>query len=63
MLRTRLTTAPDDPGTAPRSCERQRTARFAQVRAHSATVEDAATAEQFAGAYAAFSHWMLATAP
>ncbi|WP_221351981.1 FAD-dependent oxidoreductase [Streptomyces beigongshangae] len=40
-----------------------RSARFATVREHSAAVENAGDAVEFARRYAAFSHWMLTTAP
>lgn len=40
-----------------------RTARFDAVREHSAAVEHADGAVEFARRYAAFSHWMLTTAP
>lgn len=40
-----------------------RAERFEQVRAHSAAVEHADDAAEFARTYAGFSHWMLTTAP
>ncbi|MFG3254756.1 FAD-dependent monooxygenase [Streptomyces sp. NPDC048172] len=43
--------------------ERARTARFATVRQHAAAVEHADGATESAERYAAFSHWMLTTAP
>lgn len=43
--------------------ERARSARFEAVREHSAAVERAGDAVEFAQRYAAFSHWMLTTAP
>ncbi|MDX3456204.1 FAD-dependent monooxygenase [Streptomyces sp. ME02-8801-2C] len=43
--------------------ERARAARFDAVREHSAAVEHACDAAEFAQRYAAFSHWMLTTAP
>ncbi|PSM42435.1 oxidoreductase [Streptomyces dioscori] len=43
--------------------EDARSARFAAVREHSAAVERAGDAAEFAQRYAAFSHWMLTTAP
>ncbi|MFJ8936617.1 FAD-dependent monooxygenase [Streptomyces sp. NPDC102365] len=42
--------------------EHARGARFTTVREHSAAVEHAADAGEFAQRYAAFSHWMLTTA-
>ncbi len=43
--------------------ERRRRERFDRVRAFAAEVEFAADAAEFAQRYAAFSHWMLTTAP
>ncbi|MEV0278755.1 FAD-dependent monooxygenase [Streptomyces sp. NPDC050610] len=43
--------------------EAARTARFDAVREHAAAVEQASDAAEFAQRYAAFSHWMLTTAP
>lgn len=43
--------------------EDARRARFEQVREHSAAVEHAEGAAESAERYAAFSHWMLTTAP
>ncbi|MCW8100439.1 FAD-dependent monooxygenase [Streptomyces tauricus] len=43
--------------------EHARSARFTTVREHSAAVENAADAAEFAQRYAEFSHWMLTTAP
>ncbi|MFF3571119.1 FAD-dependent monooxygenase [Nocardia jiangxiensis] len=43
--------------------EHRRRERFDRVRAFSAEVEFAADAGEFAQRYAAFSHWMLTTAP
>jgi 2-polyprenyl-6-methoxyphenol hydroxylase-like FAD-dependent oxidoreductase len=43
--------------------ERARIPRFARVREFSAAVEHAGTSADFAREYAAFSHWMLTTAP
>ncbi|MEH0419259.1 FAD-dependent oxidoreductase [Streptomyces sp. B21-083] len=40
-----------------------RGARFQTVREHSAAIEHAGDAAEFARRYAAFSHWMLTTAP
>jgi salicylate hydroxylase len=46
-----------------RSYERTRIPRFEQVRRLSDDVETALGADEFAARYAAFSHWMLNTAP
>ncbi|MGW1625874.1 hypothetical protein [Streptomyces sp. NPDC002172] len=43
--------------------EAERTARLQEVRAHADAVERAADAEEFAERYAAFSRWILTTAP
>ncbi|MFE4995660.1 hypothetical protein ACFRH4_30820 [Streptomyces mirabilis] len=43
--------------------EAARTTRFDGVRDHAAAVERASDAAEFAHRYAAFSHWMLTTAP
>ncbi|MEZ7005495.1 FAD-dependent monooxygenase [Streptomyces sp. AD55] len=43
--------------------ETARTARFQRVREHSAAVEQAGNATEFARSYAEFGHWMLTTAP
>ncbi|MFC8197895.1 FAD-dependent monooxygenase [Streptomyces sp. NPDC060006] len=43
--------------------EHARSARFETVREHSAAIEHAGDAAEFAQRYAAFSHWMLTTAP
>lgn len=45
------------------SYERARIPRFEQVRKLSDDVENALGADEFAARYAAFSHWMLNTAP
>lgn len=42
---------------------KERMPRFDQVHAHADEVEQAADAARFAERYAAFSHWMLTTAP
>jgi 2-polyprenyl-6-methoxyphenol hydroxylase-like FAD-dependent oxidoreductase len=62
VLRSALLSAPDL-GSALVQFERTRMARFDRVREFSAAVEDADGADEFARQYAAFSHWMLATAP
>ena len=49
--------------TALTSYEQARMPRFAQVREFAAQVENAAGPAEFAQCYAAFSQWMLATAP
>lgn len=60
VLRARLSDSPDT-ATALTRYEQQRAARFDQVREHSAAVELASDAAEFAERYAAFSHWMLTT--
>jgi salicylate hydroxylase len=62
VLRSALS-AERDPATALARYEDVRAARFVRVREHSAAVEKAADAAEFAERYAAFSHWMLTTAP
>lgn len=62
VLRTELAAGPDTAAALARY-EEARTARFATVREHSAAVEHAEGAAEFAERYAAFSHWMLTTAP
>ncbi len=62
VLRASLAAGPDT-ATALARYERARTARFDHVRQHAAAVENATGAAEFARRYAAFSHWMLATAP
>ncbi|MQY21841.1 Aurachin C monooxygenase/isomerase [Nocardia sp. RB20] len=62
VLRACLSATADLP-TALREYERRRRERFARVREFSAEIEFAADAGQFARRYAAFSHWMLTTAP
>ncbi|BBA97570.1 putative monooxygenase [Actinacidiphila reveromycinica] len=60
VLRAHLADAPDA-ATAFTRYEDERRARFDQVREHSAAVEKADGAAEFAERYAAFSHWMLTT--
>ncbi|MBY8885448.1 FAD-dependent monooxygenase [Streptomyces sp. PTM05] len=62
VLRTALAEAPALPEALARY-ERVRMTRFDGVRKHSARVERAEGAGDFAARYAAFSHWMLTTAP
>ncbi|MEV7395111.1 MULTISPECIES: FAD-dependent monooxygenase [unclassified Streptomyces] len=62
VLRACLAAEPDT-AKALAQYEAERTARFDQVRVHADAVERAADAEEFAARYAAFSHWMLTTAP
>ncbi|MEV7319523.1 FAD-dependent monooxygenase [Streptomyces sp. NPDC093970] len=62
VLRAALAAGPDT-RTALARYEAARTARFTEVRAHAAAVEQAVGAREFAERYAAFSHWMLTTAP
>ncbi|MFF4901211.1 FAD-dependent monooxygenase [Streptomyces sp. NPDC001068] len=62
VLRAALAAGPD-PRTALARYEDARTARFTEVRAHATVVEQAVGAREFAERYAAFSHWMLTTAP
>ncbi|MEW2046144.1 FAD-dependent monooxygenase [Streptomyces sp. NPDC005476] len=62
VLRGSLT-AEADPEKALTSYEHARSARFDAVREHSAAVERADDAAHFARRHAAFSHWMLTTAP
>ncbi|WP_405876162.1 MULTISPECIES: FAD-dependent oxidoreductase [unclassified Streptomyces] len=62
VLRTELAAGPDT-ATALARYERARTTRFEKVREHSAAVELADGPAEFAERYAAFSHWMLTTAP
>jgi len=62
VLRASLSAAPDT-ATALARYERARITRFEHVRNHSAAVEHAVGAAEFARHYAAFSHWMLTTAP
>lgn len=62
VLRTELAAGPDTAKALVRY-ERARAARFEKVRAYSASVEDAEGPAEFAERYAAFSHWMLTTAP
>ncbi|MEU9454170.1 FAD-dependent monooxygenase [Streptomyces sp. NPDC048277] len=62
VLRASLDAEPDTAKALLRY-EAARIARFEEVREHSAAVELAADAAEFAQRYAAFSHWMLTTAP
>jgi salicylate hydroxylase len=62
VLRSSLT-AEDDPEKALTAYEHARSTRFDTVREHSAAVEHASDAVEFAQRYAAFSRWMLTTAP
>lgn len=62
VLRAALTAAPSV-GDALKQYEHARMTRFEQVRAFSANVEHAEGPAEFARHYAAFSHWMLTTAP
>lgn len=62
VLRSELAAGPDT-ATALARYERSRRARFDKVREHSTAVEFADGAAEFAERYAAFSHWMLTTAP
>lgn len=62
VLRSILT-AEDDLEKALTTYEHTRSARFDTVREHSTAVEHAGDAVEFAQRYAAFSHWMLTTAP
>lgn len=62
VLRAELTAQPDTAGALARY-EAARTARFERVREHADAVEHADGAAEFAERYAAFSHWMLSTAP
>ncbi|WP_268253370.1 FAD-dependent monooxygenase [Streptomyces violarus] len=62
VLRSSLT-AEADREKALTTYAHARSARFAAVREHSAAVEQAGDAVEFAQRYAAFSHWMLTTAP
>ncbi|MFI9273512.1 FAD-dependent monooxygenase [Kitasatospora sp. NPDC052896] len=62
VLRASLAAGPDTARALARY-EDARTARFDQVREHAAAVEHATGAAEFAQRYAAFSHWMLSTAP
>ncbi|WP_328458905.1 FAD-dependent oxidoreductase [Amycolatopsis sp. NBC_00438] len=61
VLRTALATS--DPTGALKRYEDSRRARFERVREFSAAVEKAVGPADFAERYAAFSHWMLTTAP
>ncbi|MDX3636126.1 FAD-dependent monooxygenase [Streptomyces europaeiscabiei] len=56
-------TADADLGKALTAYEHARSARFDTVREHSAAIEHAGDAAEFAQRYAAFSRWMLTTAP
>ncbi|WHT23595.1 FAD-dependent monooxygenase [Crossiella sp. CA-258035] len=62
VLRAELT-GESDPATALARYGKARRDRFAQVRAHADAVEHAQGAAESARRYAAFSHWMLSTAP
>ncbi|MEU1339814.1 FAD-dependent monooxygenase [Streptomyces sp. NPDC005827] len=62
VLRALLADEPDTAKALARY-EAARGARFEEVRAHADAVERAVDAEEFAERYAAFSHWMLTTAP
>ena len=62
VLRDALAAEPDTAGALARY-EGARATRFEHVREHAAAVEHAADAAEFAERYAAFSHWMLTTAP
>ncbi|WP_225447185.1 FAD-dependent monooxygenase [Streptacidiphilus sp. PB12-B1b] len=62
VLRAALDAGPDT-ATALADYERARAARFEQVQRHADAVEHADGADDFARCYAAFSHWMLITAP
>ncbi|QCD60235.1 FAD-dependent monooxygenase [Streptomyces hawaiiensis] len=62
VLRSNLT-AEADLEKALTGYEHARSARFDTVREHSAAVEHASDAVEFAQRYAAFSRWMLTTAP
>lgn len=62
VLRSSLT-AEADLGKALTIYEHARSARFDTVREHSAAIEHADDAVEFAQRYAAFSRWMLTTAP
>ncbi|MGW2939533.1 hypothetical protein ACWDA7_49430 [Streptomyces sp. NPDC001156] len=62
MLRASLAAEPDTTKTLARH-EAARTARLDAAREHAATAEHADGAAAFAQRYAAFSHWMLTTAP
>jgi 2-polyprenyl-6-methoxyphenol hydroxylase-like FAD-dependent oxidoreductase len=62
VLREALRTAPDLRGALTRY-ETARMPRFDRVREFAADVEHAVGPAEFARRYAAFSHWMLTTAP
>ena len=62
VLRTELA-AGSDIAKALARYENARAARFEKVREYSAAVEHADGTAEFAERYAAFSHWMLSTAP
>lgn len=62
VLRAALTTAPDL-ADALRTYEQARIARFDRVREFADDVEQATGPAEFAQRYAAFTHWMLTTAP
>ncbi|SEO45089.1 salicylate hydroxylase [Amycolatopsis saalfeldensis] len=62
VLRAALETAPNLT-EALKAYERPRIERFERVRQFSADVEHATGPAEFAERYAAFSHWMLTTAP
>ncbi|MFF7985605.1 FAD-dependent monooxygenase [Streptomyces sp. NPDC007901] len=62
VLRASLTDEPDTAKALARY-EAARAARLEEVRAHADAVERAADGEEFAERYAAFSHWMITTAP
>jgi salicylate hydroxylase len=62
VLRASLAAGPDTVEALARY-EGARAARFEQVREHADAVERATGTAEFAERYAAFSHWMLTTAP
>ncbi len=62
VLRAALSASPD-PAAALPAYERARIPRFDRIREFSESVENTADAAEFAETYAAFSHWMLTTAP
>ena len=62
VLRDELAAGPGLAGALTRY-EQARMARFDRVRQFSAEVADADRQAEFAAQYAAFSHWMLSTAP
>jgi salicylate hydroxylase len=62
VLRAALRRNPDDLPAALTQYQQARTARFALVREHSAAIEHARDAAEFAERSACFSHWMITTA-